>query len=884
MCVELKTEDVNVLIHGYLLEVGYTHTAHSFMHEANIDKSRLRLPHGALITFLQKSLLYVWMEAHVDKDGNEQPCSAPFTLFKSHKCTKATDKTPDPFIAYRAQNNNNNNQNNQNNQNNNDGGPGGPNGTGKYSRQGGAQRRQGSNEGTGAGGGGGGAGVSTTSQQQANGPPSTSRGKRGFGGVVGGDDDHETAMRDGDAGRGRGRGKDRDDPDHDVDVDDRRPSKSPGVPGYGFKAPPPKKARTEVGRVPSDEPAAGKAAKAHASKAARQQHQLQKEGEQQHGGADGAAVAHVPPVVRAKPPGRPPHASAVEHPLVRPPVLPTAVHQPPAPMAPIQPTGTPSATPTPTLAPAPPSVLMVSQHLPGVPPRATMSGLEHIILTQTRGAKAMGVSVAVTPAAGNTPDTAEFVWGDRSTLAVMWNGGKVRTDTDENGARRVEFHQLPPGSGQGAIPASQCTRSVELLDEDHTNLKLLGDATPFLFSDDLSSLIVFHDDGAVTYGLHGACVHRLKTPASGVFGDAKVSPSGRYLIMTGENNVVWNVKDGQQRQSFQCLVDENEVAQIVDDSQNSEELCCDVWRACWATDQLLALIPDTGTVFLVSMDGGRPVRIKANHTYDVPMELSCLEDMDGKWLSQGGERYFVTHSTSMSLNHAPVKVWRVKGDLELDLVVQLPAADVGVPVVQWVTQKDGNATPRLVTSHLDVGISVWEIDPLKKEATKIHQLDTGPHVLAVSHDGRVAAVASGAHIAVVSCTDWRVLSWSEVDGKEVKMMRWSNEGRRLACVVLRSEELGAYMAVIDIHVNEEPEEGEVEVPQQLMQPLAAATAAASAMNGDTAMDTQGAPSPDQEMRDATCADDNDNDTGQPRGGDAAEGGGGVVGQQAACMS
>ncbi len=49
---------------------GFVHSAFSFFNESTIPRSNINganVPHGALINFLQKGLLYAEMEAHVSE-------------------------------------------------------------------------------------------------------------------------------------------------------------------------------------------------------------------------------------------------------------------------------------------------------------------------------------------------------------------------------------------------------------------------------------------------------------------------------------------------------------------------------------------------------------------------------------------------------------------------------------------------------------------------------------------------------------------------------------------------------------------------------------------------------------------------------------------------
>ncbi|KAJ3348510.1 Transducin (beta)-like 1 X-linked receptor 1 [Kappamyces sp. JEL0680] len=59
------------------------------------------VPQGALISLLQKGLLYSQVEAHLEKDGRERKCIAPFSLLGGHECiVPEDDEEPDqPYVS-----------------------------------------------------------------------------------------------------------------------------------------------------------------------------------------------------------------------------------------------------------------------------------------------------------------------------------------------------------------------------------------------------------------------------------------------------------------------------------------------------------------------------------------------------------------------------------------------------------------------------------------------------------------------------------------------------------------------------------------------------------------------------------------------------------------
>lgn len=88
--LKITAEEVNFLVHQYLEETGYKHTAFTFRHESGIDKSALNsdhtIPPSMLLMYLEKALLMLQMETHLDKDEEVIPCNHPFTLLTPHIC------------------------------------------------------------------------------------------------------------------------------------------------------------------------------------------------------------------------------------------------------------------------------------------------------------------------------------------------------------------------------------------------------------------------------------------------------------------------------------------------------------------------------------------------------------------------------------------------------------------------------------------------------------------------------------------------------------------------------------------------------------------------------------------------------------------------------
>ena len=87
--LKITADEVNFLVHQYLEETGYKHTAFTFRYESNIEKSPindLHVPPSMLLMYLEKALLLLQMETHLDKDDEVILCNQPFTLLNPHIC------------------------------------------------------------------------------------------------------------------------------------------------------------------------------------------------------------------------------------------------------------------------------------------------------------------------------------------------------------------------------------------------------------------------------------------------------------------------------------------------------------------------------------------------------------------------------------------------------------------------------------------------------------------------------------------------------------------------------------------------------------------------------------------------------------------------------
>mmetsp|Transcript_32046 Transcript_32046/g.44828 ORF Transcript_32046/g.44828 Transcript_32046/m.44828 type:complete len:517 (-) Transcript_32046:294-1844(-) len=101
MSGSLTSEEVNFLVYRYLLESGFVHSAFAFGHESLIAKSNIdgsNITPGALISFIQKGLQFVEIEAHTNDDGTESICAERFSALRPHSCkVKSRKKIFDPF-------------------------------------------------------------------------------------------------------------------------------------------------------------------------------------------------------------------------------------------------------------------------------------------------------------------------------------------------------------------------------------------------------------------------------------------------------------------------------------------------------------------------------------------------------------------------------------------------------------------------------------------------------------------------------------------------------------------------------------------------------------------------------------------------------------------
>ncbi|GLE02353.1 hypothetical protein PINS_up011191 [Pythium insidiosum] len=92
----ITSDEVNYLVYRYLQECGFMHSAFTFAYESQLAKSTVlstELPPGALVSFIQKGLQYVGIEAHINEDGTERECEGEISLLNPHICRVAQSVT-----------------------------------------------------------------------------------------------------------------------------------------------------------------------------------------------------------------------------------------------------------------------------------------------------------------------------------------------------------------------------------------------------------------------------------------------------------------------------------------------------------------------------------------------------------------------------------------------------------------------------------------------------------------------------------------------------------------------------------------------------------------------------------------------------------------------
>ncbi|KAI8049765.1 WD40-repeat-containing domain protein [Syncephalis plumigaleata] len=108
--VTIRSEEVNALVFRYLEESGFRHSSFAFHHESQLEETGLleeRIQPGALIRIIHKGLQYMRLEMHVNEDGTETECDAPFSLIQPHECSiKSRKKLNEPLQGESSTTNN----------------------------------------------------------------------------------------------------------------------------------------------------------------------------------------------------------------------------------------------------------------------------------------------------------------------------------------------------------------------------------------------------------------------------------------------------------------------------------------------------------------------------------------------------------------------------------------------------------------------------------------------------------------------------------------------------------------------------------------------------------------------------------------------------------
>lgn len=98
--MSISSDEVNFLLYRYLVESGFSHAAYTFGNESQVTSTDIHsadVPPGALITIIQKGLMYVEAEAVLDEDGFEAAQierSDPFWFLAPNKYIKAIQSDP----------------------------------------------------------------------------------------------------------------------------------------------------------------------------------------------------------------------------------------------------------------------------------------------------------------------------------------------------------------------------------------------------------------------------------------------------------------------------------------------------------------------------------------------------------------------------------------------------------------------------------------------------------------------------------------------------------------------------------------------------------------------------------------------------------------------
>ena len=96
--MSINSDELNYLVYRYLQESGFTHSAFTFAYESLVAKSSVagkEIPPGALVSFIQKGLQYVEIEAHLSEDGANVLNGQPLSLLNAHMCHSKLKAAPE---------------------------------------------------------------------------------------------------------------------------------------------------------------------------------------------------------------------------------------------------------------------------------------------------------------------------------------------------------------------------------------------------------------------------------------------------------------------------------------------------------------------------------------------------------------------------------------------------------------------------------------------------------------------------------------------------------------------------------------------------------------------------------------------------------------------
>uniref|UniRef100_A0A803RCG4 LisH domain-containing protein n=1 Tax=Cannabis sativa TaxID=3483 RepID=A0A803RCG4_CANSA len=89
MATSITSVELNYLVFRYLQESGFTHSAFALGYEAGINKSPIDgnlVPPGALITFVQKGLQFLEMEANLSNVSMTSSFLCSYLCLYTYRC------------------------------------------------------------------------------------------------------------------------------------------------------------------------------------------------------------------------------------------------------------------------------------------------------------------------------------------------------------------------------------------------------------------------------------------------------------------------------------------------------------------------------------------------------------------------------------------------------------------------------------------------------------------------------------------------------------------------------------------------------------------------------------------------------------------------------